>query len=108
MEMPAEVSVVTAYDSLYYTTQDVRKVAVHRNPDMRIDGYATLERETLNYYSKKCLLFPPSIPCRTLLYRGTQKKARVANAYAFTLPSGAAILRPGSSNHPPPPPSRWF
>lgn len=48
MEMPAEVSVVTACDSLYYTTQGARKVAVRRNPDMRIDGYATLETETLN------------------------------------------------------------
>lgn len=75
-------------------------MAVRGNPDLRIDGYATLETETLNYYIKKCLLFPPSIPCRTLLYRGTQKKARGINAYPFTLCSRAAILRLGSSKPP--------
>lgn len=53
MEIPAEMSIVAAYVPLwlplYYTAQGVRTTVVHRNPEMGVDGYATLETERLNY-----------------------------------------------------------
>lgn len=53
MEIPAEMSIVAAHVPLwfplYYTAQGVRTTAVHRNPEMGVDDYATLETEKLNY-----------------------------------------------------------
>lgn len=53
MEIPAEMSIVAAYVPLwfplYYTAQGVRATVVHRNPEMGVNGYATLKTERLNY-----------------------------------------------------------
>lgn len=47
--------------SLYYTTQGARTMAVHRNPEMDIDSYATLETGELNYQKA------PSVPFFSLM-----------------------------------------
>lgn len=50
MESTAEMSVKSQpVCLLYHTTQGARTTAVHRNPEMGINGYDTLGTERLDY-----------------------------------------------------------
>lgn len=80
---------------LYYTTQGARTMAVHRNPEMGINGCDNTRNRKVGLSENAFLLLlqfheEPS-------FIGDTKGSKWGKPYAFISPSAAVILEPSSS-----------
>lgn len=67
---------------LSYRTQEARTTAVAQNPEMRVDGYDTIERKGLNYpKSTSCSLLQPH--AEPFFRKGHKRKQEGENILVF-------------------------